>query len=147
MEREVVSGFAWCRFFLLSCFPSLAKSNNNSLNFLFLLFFSFSFQVLFRPGDVADEVYFLASGEVELTHELINPNPSKRPAWLPSFIKGFNDEPASKIVRLCTISQAGIVGEVNFFVDGRRWFTATAVSETTVYVLTRLGSSEGERKT
>ena len=62
----------------------------------------------------------------------------QRPKWLPGFIrKSFMDEESTRVVRLCSISDAGILGEVNFFVNESRWFSAPSVTPTTFYVLTK----------
>ncbi len=94
--------------------------------------------VVFSPGDAPETMYFLATGAFDIVTEVAHPT-SERPFWIPSFIPYNAAAAAPKRVRLSVIGQAGIAGEVNFFVGAPRYYGAVASAETLCYVLTRCG--------
>ncbi len=93
---------------------------------------------VFHAGDSADFMFFVAAGEINIVTEVTIPT-NDRPFWIPSFIplKSGKKEPISKTVRLSVIGQAGIAGEVNFFVGAPRYYGAISATETLCYIITR----------
>ena len=92
--------------------------------------------VVFSPGDAPETMFFLATGAIEIVTEVAHPT-SERPFWIPAFIPYAARAQVPKRVRLSVIGQAGIAGEVNFFVGAPRHYYAIASAETLTYVLTR----------
>ncbi len=95
-------------------------------------------EAVFHAGDSPDFMFFVAAGEINIVTEVALPT-TDRPFWIPSFIplKQAPTVTAKKEVRLSVIGQAGIAGEVNFFVGAPRYYGAISATETLCYIITR----------
>ncbi|KAK9839095.1 hypothetical protein WJX74_009429 [Apatococcus lobatus] len=88
-------------------------------------------EIIFSPGEPADELYFIESGGVQLQMDFMSMTEQQRAMELPE------DVQAAAHIRTNEYHAGGIIGQLDFFLQRSRSFRAKSVGSTRMQMMTR----------